>query len=517
MNNYNFKCVKCDARYSWLLYILAELVPIIIFFIIVAFFKISATSASMNAFVLFSQMVTAPYFHNPLIFTFGIMFFNQTQSQVLEALISVPYSIWNLEFFTTSLIPGFCLDDSLTTLDIIGLKYLSAFLPLLLIVICYILIELHGRNYQLVRCMWRPFRSCLKKIYKNREPKTSTIDAFATFLLLSYNKIMYISFSLLAPNYLYNADTFLVGAVYYFDANQEMFSSKYAVLIITSIVIFILFVILPPVFLILYPMRCFQRIIDKLPFKIAVRTFAEAFNGNFRDGTGKNRRSGDSDCRRYAGYYFLFRMGMFIIFVTEMEWTEQYFIQQILSSICALIFAVVKPYKIEFYNKLDVAFFLLLSIMNAFSSYNSQLYYQYKHISKPVFWINYLLAFLPLVYTISYCIYLTLLWKGYLKRKTKINLSENVPFINDPQDNDGSDVNNSDEDIPDRLANPQNYNSRNLYKRHDEKAAALRLHPPTQEQSQQGLSEKSYFYARRDPQLVPHGSLTTRECHVEPN
>ena len=167
-----------------------------------------------------------------------------------------------------------------------------------------------------------------------------------------------------------------------------------------------------------------------------------------------------------------------------MEWTEQYFIQQILSSICALIFAVVKPYKIEFYNKLDVAFFLLLSIMNAFSSYNSQLYYQYKHISKPVFWINYLLVFLPLVYTISYCIYLTLLWKGCLKRKTKINLPENVPFINDPQDNDASNVNNSDEDIPDRLANPQNYNSRNLYKCHDEKAAALRLHPPTQEQSQ---------------------------------
>lgn len=193
-----------------------------------------------------------------------------------------------------------------------------------------------------------------------------------------------------------------------------------------------------------------------------------------------------------------------------MEWAEQYFIQQILSSICALTFAVVKPYKLEFYNKLDVAIFLLLSVMNAFSSYNSQLYHKDNHISKPVFWINYLLAFLPLLYIISYVVYLILLWKGYLKRKTK--LPENVRLITDPPDNDTSD----NEDIPDRLVNPQNYNSQNLYIPNNKNAAVL-PDPPSQEQSRQDWSEKSYFHARRDPQLVPYGSLTTTECHMEPN
>ena len=518
VNSYNFKCVKCDARYSWVFYILAELVPIIIFFIIVALFNISATSAPMNAFVFFSQMVTIPYFHNPHTFTFGILFLNRTQTRVLEAFISIPYSIWNLDFFTTSLIPGFCLDHSLSTLNVIGLKYLNAFLPLLLIVICYILFELHGRNYRSIRCMWHPFRCCLKKIYKNREPKTSIIDAFATFLLLSYSKIMYLSFSLFAPNCLYGASGKIRDQVYfYFDASQQMFSGKHAVLVITALVIFAFFVILPPVFLILYPLRCFQRIIDKLPFRIALRTFAEAFNGDFRDGTYKDGRRGDSDCRRYAGYYFLFRVVVFTIFVSERKWLEQYFIQQVLASICVVIFASVKPYKVDFYNKVDTAFFLLLSLLNAFSSYNSQLYYNDNYISKPVFWINYLLAFLPLVYLISYIVYLILLWKGYLKKWTKIEspISESVVIINDPssiEENEASEAYNSDKDVPDRLVNPQNYNSRNLYKPHDENVAALLR----QERPRQGSSEKSYFNARRDPHLVPYGSFVTSGRHTEP-
>ena len=524
VNNYNFKCVKCDARYSWLLYILAELVPIIIFFIVVAFFNISVTSGPMNAFVFFSQMVTMPYFHNPHTFTFGILSFGEIQSRILETFIAFSYSIWNLDFFTTSLIPGFCLDNSLTTLDVIGLKYINALLPLLLIIICYILIELHGRNYRSIRCMWRPFRSCLKKIYKNREPKTSIIDAFATFLLLSYNKIMYISFSLFAPNYLYDADGRKGGIYFYFDASQKMFTGKHAVLVIVAVVIFTLYMVLPPVILILYPMRCFQRIIDKLPFRIAVRTFADAFNGDFRDGSYKDGRSGDIDCRRYAGYYFLFRVIMLSVYISERKWRDQFFIQQVLFSIAVVLFAAVRPYKLDFYNKLDTAFFLLLSIMNAFSSYNSRLYSEDGHISEPVFWINYLLTFLPLVYIISYCIYLILLWKGCLKRWTKVEspVSESVMIVNDTssiEDNEISEVyiNNSEEDIPDRLVNPQNYNSRNLYKPHNENAAAL-LRQPIQQRPRQGSSEKSYFHARprRDPQLVQYGSFSTTERHTEP-
>ena len=522
VNSYNFPCVKCDQRYHWIFYILVELIPIIIFFMIVALFKFSATCAAMNAFVFFSQAITIPYFHNPYSFTFGIML--QKGHKVLEAFISIPYGIWNLDFFTTSLIPGFCLDHHLRTIDVILLKYINALFPLLLIAVCYVLIELHDRNYRSIRFAWRPFNCCLKMIYKDREPKKSIIDVFATFLLLSYTKIMYVSFSLFAPTHLNDASgsTYKLHTVYfYFDASQEMFSGKRAVLIIIAVVMLAVFVILPPVILLLYPTKCFQIILDKLPFKIVLRTFAEAFNGDFKDGTLKEGKARVSDCRLFAGFYFLIRFVVFIILVIQLTWLEQYFIQQILYVVCLFVIAVVKPYKVHFYNRLDTAFFLLMSILNACSLYNSQRYIG-GHISKAVFWINYFLALLPLVYITGYLVYLFLLWKGFLNKRTKLEspvseggmLITDSNSVNDSEHSERSTYNSrdEDEDYPDRLLNPQNYNARNLYRPHDENAGSL----SRQQRMRQGSSEKSYFNDRRDPHVVPYGTVGRLERHTEP-
>ena len=526
VNSYNFPCGKCDAHYSWVFYIIAEIVPIVIFFIIVAFFNISATSAPMNAFVFFSQIVTVPYFHNPYTFVFGVL--QHSQHKVLESFITIFYGIWNLDISSTALIPGFCLNHHLSTLDIIFIKYINAFLPLLLIAICYVLIELHDRNYRTIRYIWHPFRRCLKRIYKDREPKKSIIDAFATFLLLSYNKILFVSFSAFAPTFLHNASGHTHRVVFYFDGSHEMFSGKYAVLSTIAVVIFAIFAVLPPAVLLLYPLSSFQKIIDRIPFRIVLRTFAESFNGDFKDGTFKDGARGSSDCRRYAGYYFLFRVVVLVIFVSQRTWLEQYYIQQILATVCVVLFAGVKPYKKNFYNKVDTAFFLLLSILNAFSFYNSQLFYNHGEVSQAVFWINYILLFLPLVYIICYAVYLILLWKGCLKRWTKLDspVTDNtITISNDPSSFGDSETGDgytyayaskdSEGDVPDRLVNPQNYNSRNLYKPHDESAAAL-LFQDKQQRPRQGSSEKSYFYGKKDPHLVPYGSVRTSERHTEP-
>ena len=534
VNDYRFPCVKCHARYSWFLFVLAELVPITLFFVIMAFFNISANSAPMNAFVFFSQMVTVPYFHNPYTFMFGYLLYPSI-SNLLEAFVSFPYAIWNLDFFATAVVPGFCLHKGLGTLEVIALKYLNAFLPLLLIIAACVLIKLHDQNYRVIRFLWYPFRKCSKRIYKNRESKSSIIDVFATFLLLSYSKVLYVSFSLFAPTRIYDVDYKPIGGfVFYFDASTPMFQGKYAVLSIIAFIIFVLFVVLPPLFLILYPMRCMQKVIGRLPFKIALRTFAEAFNGDFRDGTFKDGSKGDSDCRLYAGYYFLFRVVAFIVFVSELTWLEQYFIQQVLCAVCILMFAVVRPYKENFYNNLDTAMFSLLAVLNAFSLFNSQLAFLNKRINEIVFWINYILIFLPLVYIISYVVYLILLWRGIRCfewwNKTELVRTDSIaarigdiPSSDDEGEEDRAlllgahNSRESNEDVPDRLVNPQNYNSRNLYRPPSENAMS-----PLDLDWAAGLqasSEKSYFYGKKDKKLVPYGTLTNSmltERHSEP-
>ena len=53
--------------------------------------------------------------------------------------------IWNLDFFRT-LLPGVCLH--LTTLEVLALDYLIAVCPMLLMVIAYVLVELHGYGFR---------------------------------------------------------------------------------------------------------------------------------------------------------------------------------------------------------------------------------------------------------------------------------------------------------------------------------------------------------------------------------
>ena len=64
------------------------------------------------------------------------------------------FIIWNLDFFRTVL-PDICLH--LTTLQVLALDYLIAVYPMLLMVIAYTLVELHGYGFKPVLLMWKPF------------------------------------------------------------------------------------------------------------------------------------------------------------------------------------------------------------------------------------------------------------------------------------------------------------------------------------------------------------------------
>ena len=96
--------------------------------------------------------------------------------------IAALYGIWNLDFFRT-LIPHICLE--VNTLQALALDYAIACYPLLLIVVSYMLIELHARNFRLIVYLWKPFRRFFIRFRKQWDIKTSIIEVFATFLLLS--------------------------------------------------------------------------------------------------------------------------------------------------------------------------------------------------------------------------------------------------------------------------------------------------------------------------------------------
>ena len=106
------------------------------------------------------------------------------------------YGVWNLDFFRT-FYSDLCL--GLDVLPTLALDYVIAVYPLLLMIITYLLVVLHDRNYRVITIMWKPFRVMCSLFRRNWNVRTSIIDAFATFFFLSNIKFLSVSLDFLIP------------------------------------------------------------------------------------------------------------------------------------------------------------------------------------------------------------------------------------------------------------------------------------------------------------------------------
>ena len=94
------------------------------------------------------------------------------------------------------------------------------------------------------------------------------LDAFATFLLLSYIKLLSVSFDLLFPVSITDVYGHTFSSMYlYFDATVEYFGNEHLPYGIMATLILAVFIICPVVLLCLYPCRCFQRLLNKCRFQ----------------------------------------------------------------------------------------------------------------------------------------------------------------------------------------------------------------------------------------------------------
>ena len=165
----------------------------------VIIFRVCVTAGLLDVFILFSQLITFPAAMRPLYFH---SWKQQAATLAVFSLVSI-YGIWNLDFFRL-LYPPFCMHPKMTTLHVLILDYAIAVYPLVLIVTSYILVELHDHNFRLIVWLWKPFHRCFVSFRREWNIKSSLIDAFCTFLLLSYFKFLSVSSDVLVPVSIFN-------------------------------------------------------------------------------------------------------------------------------------------------------------------------------------------------------------------------------------------------------------------------------------------------------------------------
>ena len=158
-------------------YVAIAFVPLTVFLVLVLCCRISATSPQLNTF---NQALSFPANVRVLLIASNKL---SHSSALAVKLLSTIYGFWNLDFFRTLIPHKICL--KVDTLQAIALDYSIAFYPLALIIVTYVLIELHAHNYRVIVWMWKPFHRCFARFRQQWDIGTSTIDAFATFLLLS--------------------------------------------------------------------------------------------------------------------------------------------------------------------------------------------------------------------------------------------------------------------------------------------------------------------------------------------
>ena len=116
------------------------------------------------------------------------------------------------------------------------MDYIIAVYPLVLIIITYILVKLHYYNCGLVVKLWKPFLYLFVRCRRQWDVQNSLVDAFATFLLLSYVKFYSASLDLLTPSIMWNSRAEITGVVLYSDGTIDFFGRDhipYAILAMT--------------------------------------------------------------------------------------------------------------------------------------------------------------------------------------------------------------------------------------------------------------------------------------------
>ena len=367
--SYDWHCVECsDDRTSVInaivKYCVIAFLPLTGFFIMLTTLRVSATSPSMNAFVLACQVLTAPL--QVRIYLSSLPVRNFLPIVILYRVMAALYGFWNLDFFRT-LYPLFCLHPNMSTLQVLALDYIIAAYPLLLILITYILVELHGRNCKIVVWLWKPFHRCFTR-FQRTYIQTSLVDAFASFLLLSYVKFLSVSFDFLVPVYLYDVHGESTEPYLFFDGTVKFFGKQHLPYAILAITVLIIFIILPLLLLCFYPCRCFQKVLNHYRLRCqALHIFMDAFHSGYKNGT-----EGTRDYRHLSVAYLLMRILFFSIAAVGNSEVMAGFILGVLFIVFATLITIVRPYRAINHVVVDVVLNLSVALCY-FSAVTSQL------------------------------------------------------------------------------------------------------------------------------------------------
>ena len=221
-------------------------------------------------------------------------------------------------------------------------------------------IELHSRNFKIFVWTWNKIKGSSVFSHIKKESKSTTIDVFSTFLLLSYAKIVghLVDTIDYETNFVLNMNNLQTLRVLRVDSTIEWLGTENIPYIVVSVFLLVVVVFPPVLLLTFYPVKFFRSLLLKClsggHARAALNIFVEKFYDSYRDGL-----DGGRDMRGLASLYFILR-----IFVNLFSIVEEFLVfNALLLGGTAIFIAIIRPYKKTYMNIIDTLLLASLSFI----------------------------------------------------------------------------------------------------------------------------------------------------------
>ena len=453
INSPYLSCVNCTDSLvkGWLIFVLWEMIPVTLLVILMLILNINFTQGTANGYIFYSHLLTIliprlryesliilqSYSLNNIDFTIFILLFSIWNLYFLFSLSK--YGLWYGTITSNAYIQWpVCISSNMTPLDAISFWYLIALYPLVLLLLLYVWIIMNEKGFRCVVYITRPIHHLLARFWRMFDIEPSLIHSIASVYVLCFTQFTSISFKLLHFSKWQSLENENEnGYAFFYDGTMDYFGWSHAVAGLFAIFILLYIVLLPMLYLLFYPMKMFQRLLDKMKFQNEfLKMLMDVFTGPFKDGTDNSK-----DYRWFAVIYLLIRVITISFYYIPYAYHVIVFaFQLIVFVITGGVIIIFRPYKRNIHNFSE---FLLISILTAISTLPLSLEFVTTAYSL-VPWVYLPLMYSPVLIVILYCIY----WIIKKIKKCCIyckSIRQNPPVVlNDEGENDDSIMNPDD-------------------------------------------------------------------------
>ena len=410
------------CTYGIVFYILSELLPVTVLFLIILIFNIHLTSGALYSFIFYAQVLDTLY-----VDAFGALYFNSPFSKLLNV-YKVIYGIFDFNIFVSEKL-SFCIYKNVTVLDLFLFQYLTIIYALLLILVTIVILKVNS------------LYTCIKLCHKcgRRNIRGSVINGLTAFLVLCYFQCINVTFSILIPVHIYSKNKRRVPL---FNGELEYMKGehlKYAIPAFTC-----LFMIILPPPLILLSDSILIKLNSSFHFKrkftyyllrirMKIMPFLDSFQGCFKD-----------NCRCFAGMFFAYRILVILPYTFSGDTASEYTCSEIFLFIIIIVHFFARPFQKTWHNHLDLFLLANLLLVNMLTivHYHTSLQNTNQKMQKFFNFVQVIFVTIPLVFISVYFGYnICIRFKCFSTyKKTFCNKFFRLHDIND-------------ESLPDRLIN----------------------------------------------------------------